>query len=92
MPTVKPTPPQPPASVIATTGQHPIDRLASTGTFSKKDGGKQGGDEGLELKGTLPGEVGGRGGVCLCGRVGRLEEFKLHRFVWLYMRRGKAVV
>lgn len=26
--------------IFATTGQHLIDRLASTGAFSKKDGGK----------------------------------------------------
>lgn len=28
--------------IIATTGQHLIDRLASTGVFSKKDRGKRG--------------------------------------------------
>lgn len=62
--------------IIATTGQHLIDRLASTGAFIKKEGG---GGEAREVSGTERGlrrkcEV---EEVCVLVWVGRMEDWRL---------------
>lgn len=56
--------------IIATTGQHLIDRLASTGAFIKKEGGVSGTERGLKRKCEVE-------EVCVLVWVGRMEDWRL---------------